>query len=179
MKSFLAVLKALPGIVILSGLLGFAGWYVLYQAPLAIAADYAIKRENTYPALHATLEKARCKAFYLLLSHCEVTVTIGDETREMGYLLFGRYGGDGVGLLADATDPAVLTTDFGLDHLPRRMATWAAAVGLYVAMIVSTFRWILRLRVERRIRRMQSFADRLAAMTPEQRAALPVRLVQD
>ena len=124
---------------LLFGLLAGAVWWLGPD----LVRDWRIDGE-VVRAESARIEEARCRSRLMLFTVCDVTFLTGraaDAPRQtLWYFFIDRVGQEPIALVrpkaGDASDPASITTNLGLDKLYHRLLALALIVGLLAFCIV-------------------------------------------
>jgi len=112
-----------------------------------VITDLRVARSPMVPS-EASVLSADCTRYNYLVSAC--TIAYADprsaqpgQRKKLEYLMFGSVAGERYYLLQPQSDPAIVTSNTGLDHLGNRVATLIGMLGT-VALLM--FGALARLR---------------------------------
>jgi hypothetical protein len=115
-------------LIVLASLIGGLG--------SGIASDWRI-RHDAVAASDVSLKEGRCRAWLVVFKFCSVTLAANADGREptLWYAFFDAPGERPVALVRGRSEPARITTGFGLETLYSRALTLLVFAGLLAACI--------------------------------------------
>jgi len=129
-----APLASLGLFALLFGLLGGVMWWL---AP-DLVRDWRIGNDPT-PASDSRVEEARCRSRLFVLQICNVTLaddrSVAADKRTLWYVFIGTPGSERIVPLRNRSDPALFSTDLGLETRLARSATLALAAAILALCI--------------------------------------------
>jgi len=117
---------------LLFGLLGL----VLWGLGPDIANDWRMRNDAVSAAGDVRAEAARCRSWLAVVRAC--SVTYADSTggkRSLWYLYFGAPGEERIELVRSRSDPALISTNVGLERLTGRTLAMALLAGVLLLCI--------------------------------------------
>lgn len=115
------------------------GW--MFGPPLW--QDLRLRGEKLVAVADGRITEAKCQSKLFVVTWCDVNYDRGGASGSFAYLLFGRLGGERVGLQRAPGASGALTTTLGMDYLIDRVIAFIVFMALMVGL---TFGGILMMR---------------------------------
>jgi hypothetical protein len=95
-----------------------------------VARDWRIRGDAVPAVGDARVEEARCRSWLAVIKVCTITYSeAAGAKRSLWYLYIGAPGEESIALQRSRSDPALVTTDVGLERLISRSLTFAVLAG--------------------------------------------------